>query len=66
MELVLLSLSLNFIYFGAYYNDPKGQIFALLLLGIAASEAVIGLTLLIIASKAKENISTIMFKNLNG
>lgn len=66
MELILLSISLNFIYFSVLLHDPKGQIFALLLLGVAASEAAVGLSLLIVASQTKTRIHTVDFNTLKG
>lgn len=66
MELILLSISLNFIYFSIFFHDPKGQIFALLLLGIAASEAAVGLSLLIVSSQTKHRMYTIDFNILKG
>ena len=66
MELILLSISLNFIYFSITHHDPKGQIFALLLLGIAASEAAVGLSLLIVSSQTKNRMHTTDFNTLKG
>ena len=66
MELILLSVSLNFIYFSVLLHDPKGQLIALLLLGIAAAEAAVGLSLLIVSSQTKNRIYTVDFNTLKG
>lgn len=66
MEILLLSVSLNFIYFSVFFHDNKGQIFALLILGIAASEAAVGLSMLLVASRLKNNIKTVSFNFLKG
>lgn len=66
MEILLLSVSLNFIYFSVFFHDIKGQVFALLILGIAASEAAVGLSILLVASRLKNNIKTISFNLLKG
>ena len=66
MEIMLLSISLNFIYFSVFLHDPKGQIIALLILGIAASEAAVGLSLLLVASRLKNTIKTVAFNTLKG
>jgi NADH-quinone oxidoreductase subunit K len=47
LELIILSCALNFIFISKVFNDPKGQIFALLLLAVSAAETAIGLGLLI-------------------
>jgi len=57
IELVLLSLNLNFIIFSVYLNDLYGQIFALIILTIAASESSIGLAIIIANYRIKGNIS---------
>jgi len=66
MEILLLSVSLNFIYFSVFFHDIKGQVFALLILGIAASEAAVGLSILLVASRLKDNIKTTSFNLLKG
>ena len=66
MEILLLSISLNFIYFSIFLHDPQGQIIALLVLGIAASEAAVGLSLLLVASRLKNSIKTVTFNSLKG
>jgi len=66
MEILLLSISLNFIYFSIFFHDPQGQIIALLILGIAASEAAVGLSLLLVASRLKNTIKTVAFNTLKG
>jgi NADH-quinone oxidoreductase subunit K len=46
-ELLILSAFLNFIYASYYLGDPKGYIYSLVLLVIAACEAALGLSLVI-------------------
>lgn len=48
IELILLSLNLNFILFSLYLDDLYGQIFSLFILTIAASESAVGLAILIV------------------
>ena len=48
IELILLSVNINFIAFSAYMNDISGQIFAMLTLTVAAAEAAIGLAIIVI------------------
>jgi NADH-quinone oxidoreductase subunit K len=62
-EIMLLGLSLNFIIFSAYYLDPKGQIFALFIMTIAAAETAIGLGLLVITYRVVGDINFSLLKN---
>lgn len=57
IELLLLSINLNFIYFSILIDDIIGQIFSLLILAVAAAESAIGLALLIVFFKLSKNIS---------
>lgn len=48
IELMLLSVNLNFIVFSIYLDDILGQIFSLLILSIAAAEVALGLALVVV------------------
>ena len=48
IELILLSLNLNFILFSVYLDDLYGQIFSFFILTVAASESSIGLAIIIL------------------
>ncbi|ODS95206.1 MAG: NADH-quinone oxidoreductase subunit K, partial [Erythrobacter sp. SCN 62-14] len=43
IELILLSVNINLVAFSAFMQDLVGQIFAMLVLTVAAAEAAIGL-----------------------
>ena len=43
IELMLFGASLNFIFFGMYLSSPLGQIFALIIITVAAADSAIGL-----------------------
>lgn len=47
IELILLSVNINFVAFSAYLNDLVGQVFTLFVLTVAAAEAAIGLAILV-------------------
>lgn len=47
LELMLLSVNINFILFSIYLDDLTGQIWAIFILTVAASEAAVGLAILI-------------------
>ena len=48
IELILLSVNINFIAFSSFSGDLSGQIFAMLTLTVAAAEAAIGLSILFV------------------
>ena len=47
VELILLAVNLNFVAFSAHLQDLQGQVFALMILTVAAAEAAIGLAILV-------------------
>jgi len=56
IELMLLSVNLNFIIFSIYLDDITGYIFVLFILTIAATESAIGLAILSTYYKLKQTI----------
>jgi NADH-quinone oxidoreductase subunit K len=56
IELMLLSVNLNFIIFSIYLDDITGYIFVLFILTIAATESAIGLAILSIYYNLKQTI----------
>lgn len=64
IEIMLLSVNLNFIFFSVYLDDLMGQIFSLYILTVAAAESAIGLAILVVYYRLKgiiaiDNISTL-------
>lgn len=57
IELVLLSLNMNFIIFSVYFDDLYGQLFSFFILTVAASESAIGLAIVIIYYRLRGSIS---------
>jgi len=47
IELVLLSVNINLVAFSSFLNNIQGQIFALMVLTVAAAEAAVGLAILV-------------------
>ena len=47
IELMLLSVNINLVAFSSFLHDMVGQVFALLVLTVAAGEAAIGLAILV-------------------
>jgi NADH-quinone oxidoreductase subunit K len=62
VELILLSVNLNFVAFSSFMNDIVGQVFALLVLTVAAAEAAIGLAILVVYFR---NRGTIAVEDIN-
>ena len=57
IELMLLAVDLNFIFFSVYLDDIIGQLFALLILTVAAAESAIGLAILVSYFRVRGSIS---------
>jgi NADH-quinone oxidoreductase subunit K len=57
VELILLAVNLNFVAFSAALSDLSGQVFALLVLTVAAAEAAIGLAILVIFFRNRGSIA---------
>ncbi len=47
VELILLAVNINLVAFSSFLGDLVGQVFALLVLTVAAAEAAIGLAILV-------------------
>lgn len=47
LEMMLLSVNINLVAFAAFNGDIVGQIFAMLVLTVAAAEAAVGLAILV-------------------
>ena len=62
IELILLSVNLNFVAFSSFLGDLVGQIFAMLVLTVAAAEAAIGLAILVVYFR---NRGTIAVEDIN-
>ena len=56
IELMLLSVNINFVAFSAFLGDYVGQIFTLFVLTVAAAEAAIGLAILVCFFRNKGSI----------
>jgi NADH-quinone oxidoreductase subunit K len=66
VELILLSVNLNFILFSVYLDDFYGQIFSLFILTVAAAESAIGLAILILYYRIRGKILINQIATLKG
>ena len=66
IELILLSVNINFISFSSFSGDLSGQIFAMLTLTVAAAEAAIGLAILVVFFRNQGSIEVEKINSLKG
>tara|TARA_Y100000590_G_scaffold21408_1_gene24857 strand:+ start:522 stop:833 length:312 start_codon:yes stop_codon:yes gene_type:complete len=66
IELILLSVNINFVAFSSYSGDISGQVFAMLTLTVAAAEAAIGLAILVVFFRNLGSISVEKINKLKG
>lgn len=57
IELMLLSVNLNFVAFSHYLGDLAGQVFVFFILTVAAAEAAIGLAILVVLFRNRQTIN---------
>nr|WAK85046.1 NADH dehydrogenase subunit 4L [Amicula sp. isolate GU52X-4 cfCalB7] len=62
IELLLLTINLNFIFFSIYLDDIVGQVFVLFILTIAAAESAIGLAIITVFYRLKNSIELDIIK----
>lgn len=66
IELMLLSININFVAFSAFLNDLVGQVFAIFVLTVAGAEAAIGLAILVIYFQNRQNIEIQNVSSMKG
>ncbi len=66
VELILLSVNLNFVAFSSYLDDLTGQVFAMFVLTVAAAEAAIGLAIVVIYFRNRGSIEVEDISTLKG
>ena len=57
IELMLLAVNINFVAFSVFLNDMAGQVFAMLVLTVAAAEAASGLAILVVYFRNRGSIA---------
>ena len=57
IELILLAVNVNLVAFSAFLGDLVGQVFALIVLTVAAAEASIGLAILVVYFRNRGSIA---------
>jgi NADH-quinone oxidoreductase subunit K len=62
VELMLLAVNINLVAFSVYQGNVTGQVFAMLVLTVAAAEAAIGLAILVVYFR---NRGTVEVEDIN-
>ena len=57
VELLLLAVSINLVAFSAFLDDLVGQVFALIVLTVAAAESAIGLAIIVVYFRNRGSIA---------
>lgn len=66
IELMLLAANINLVAFAHFGQNLKGQVFAMIVLTVAAAEAAIGLAILVVAFRNRGTIAVDDFTEMKG
>jgi len=66
IELMLLSVNINFAAFSSFNQDLAGQVFAIFVLTVAGAEAAIGLAILVIYFHNRKTIEVSDISSMKG
>ena len=66
IELMLLSVNMNFVAFSRFLGDASGQVFVFFILTVAAAEAAIGLAILVTLFRNRRTINVAELDTLKG
>ncbi|MBF8246757.1 MAG: NADH-quinone oxidoreductase subunit NuoK [Rickettsia sp.] len=64
IELMLVSININFVSFSCYLENILGQIFSIVLLSVAAAEIALGFAIIILFYKKRKSIELENIKDL--
>jgi NADH-quinone oxidoreductase subunit K len=66
IELMLLSVNMNFIAFSHFMGDTTGQVFVFFILTVAAAESAIGLAILVVLFRGRHTINVADLDRMKG
>ncbi len=66
IELMLLSVNINFVAFSRQLGDPAGQLFVFFILTVAAAESAIALAILVAVFRTRRTINVAEIDTLKG
>jgi NADH-quinone oxidoreductase subunit K len=66
IELMLLSVNMNFVAFSRFLGDASGQVFVFFILTVAAAESAIGLAILVVLFRNRATINVGELDSMKG
>jgi NADH-quinone oxidoreductase subunit K len=66
IELMLLSVNMNFVAFSRFLGDASGQVFVFFILTVAAAESAIGLAILVVLFRNRATINVSELDSMKG
>ena len=66
VELILLSININFVAFSSFLHDLVGQVFAIFVLTVAGAEAAIGLAIAVIYFRNRKTLEITDISSMHG
>ena len=66
IELMLLSVNMNFVAFSYFTGNLHGQVFVFFILTVAAAEAAIGLAILVVLFRNRQTINVADINTMKG
>ena len=66
IELMLLSVNMNFVAFSYFHEDLTGQVFVFFILTVAAAESAIGLAILVALFRNRQTINVDDLNTMKG
>ena len=66
IELMLLSVNMNFVAFSRFLGSTDGQVFVFFILTVAAAESAIGLAILVVLFRSRSTINVEEIDTLKG
>ena len=66
IELMLLSVNINFLAFSHFLGDIHGQVFVFFILTVAAAESAIGLAILVVMFRNRDTINVGELDSMKG
>ncbi|MEM1103746.1 MAG: NADH-quinone oxidoreductase subunit NuoK [Pseudomonadota bacterium] len=66
IELMLLAVNINLVAFSSFLGDLVGQVFAMLVLTVAAAEAAVGLAILVVYFRNRGDIAVEDINSMRG
>lgn len=66
LELILNAINLNFVSFSYYWGNTMGQVFSIFVMTVAAGEAAIGLSIIIVVYRLRKTMDADTIKEMEG